>query len=187
MACGNIFYYTQHKNFLSRTYQEEELIKAQAKAPLRSDMYQKMVKIDPSALSAKEHAQKGVTKWRYLQWRDTTSSTSTLGFRIEGIMVCVNASKISAQLMLPYKMSESYNLYNFSNVEPHCCPYALCESDGGWQCQTRLQENSDFSTGHGGIALLHQESAGHPGQFFQRNTITPLFLDKNICLQSEYN
>lgn len=70
-----------------RTYQEEEVTKARAKATLRSDMYQKMVKIDPSALSAEEHAQKGVTKWRYLQWRDTTSSTSTLGFRIEGIMM----------------------------------------------------------------------------------------------------
>ncbi|XP_076015635.1 inositol-trisphosphate 3-kinase C-like [Genypterus blacodes] len=70
-----------------RTYQEEELIKAPAKATLRSDMYQKMVKLDPAALSAEEHAQGGVTKWRYLQWRDTTNSTSTLGFRIEGIMM----------------------------------------------------------------------------------------------------
>lgn len=74
-------------SFLLRTYQEEELIKARKKAPVRCDMYQKMVKIDPAALSAEEHAQRGVTKWRYLQWRDTTSSTSTLGFRIEGIMV----------------------------------------------------------------------------------------------------
>lgn len=72
-----------------RTYQEEELAKALNKATFRSDMYQKMVKMDPSALSAEEHAQRGVTKWRYLQWRDTTSSTSTLGFRIEGIMVGV--------------------------------------------------------------------------------------------------
>ncbi|XP_058506561.1 inositol-trisphosphate 3-kinase B-like [Solea solea] len=70
-----------------RTYQEEELVKAQIKATLRSDMYQKMVKIDPAALSEEEHAQSGVTKWRYLQWRDTTTSTSTLGFRIEGIMM----------------------------------------------------------------------------------------------------
>ncbi|KAM6923625.1 inositol-trisphosphate 3-kinase A-like [Xenentodon cancila] len=70
-----------------RTYQEEELIKARNKATLRSDMYQKMVTIDASAPSAEEHAQKGVTKWRYLQWRDMTTSTSTLGFRIEGIMM----------------------------------------------------------------------------------------------------
>ncbi|KAK2849013.1 hypothetical protein Q5P01_008847 [Channa striata] len=70
-----------------RTYQEEELTKAQTKATLRSDMYQKMMKIDPSAPSEEEHAKKGVTKWRYLQWRDTTSSTSSLGFRIEGIMM----------------------------------------------------------------------------------------------------
>ncbi|XP_032384168.1 inositol-trisphosphate 3-kinase A [Etheostoma spectabile] len=70
-----------------RTYQEEELITARTKSTLRSDMYQKMLKIDPSALSAEEHAQKGVTKCRYLQWRDTTSSTSMLGFRIEAIMM----------------------------------------------------------------------------------------------------
>ncbi|XP_041847140.1 inositol-trisphosphate 3-kinase A [Melanotaenia boesemani] len=70
-----------------RTYQEEELTKARTKGTVRSDMYQKMVKIDPSAPSAQEHIQKGVTKWRYLQWKDATSSTSTLGFRIEGIMM----------------------------------------------------------------------------------------------------
>lgn len=97
--------------FLLRTYQEDELVKARGKATMRSDMYQKMMKIDPSAPSAEEHAQRGVTKWRYLQWRDTTSSTSTLGFRIEGIMVGVKASKITAQLMLPKNtcLSEMFN------------------------------------------------------------------------------
>ncbi|XP_034037755.1 inositol-trisphosphate 3-kinase A [Thalassophryne amazonica] len=70
-----------------RTYQEEELLKARNKATLRSDMYYKMMKLDPTAPSAEEHTQKGVTKWRYLQWRDTTTSTSTLGVRIEAIMM----------------------------------------------------------------------------------------------------
>ncbi|XP_059372744.1 inositol-trisphosphate 3-kinase B-like isoform X2 [Carassius carassius] len=70
-----------------RTYQEEEIIKARSNASVRSDMYQKMMKIDPEAPTAEEHAQKGVTKLRYLQWRDDSSSTSSLGFRIEGILM----------------------------------------------------------------------------------------------------
>ncbi|KAK1804135.1 hypothetical protein P4O66_020175, partial [Electrophorus voltai] len=70
-----------------RTYQEEEIIKAKTKGSLRSDMYQKMENVDPTAPTAEEQAQRGVTKLRYMQWRDSTSSTSTLGLRIEGIMM----------------------------------------------------------------------------------------------------
>ncbi|XP_016381085.1 inositol-trisphosphate 3-kinase B-like [Sinocyclocheilus rhinocerous] len=70
-----------------RTYQEEEISKARSNAIVRSDMYQKMVKVDPAAPTAEEHAQRGVTKLRYLQWRDDSSSTSSLGFRIEGIVM----------------------------------------------------------------------------------------------------
>ncbi|XP_036404262.1 inositol-trisphosphate 3-kinase A [Megalops cyprinoides] len=70
-----------------RTYLEEELTKAQLNPCLRSDMYQKMVKVDPMAPSAEEHAQGGVTKLCYMHWRDSVSSTSTLGFRIEGVTV----------------------------------------------------------------------------------------------------
>ncbi|KAG1962295.1 inositol-trisphosphate 3-kinase A [Pimephales promelas] len=70
-----------------RTYQEEEINKARSNASIRSDMYQKMVKVDPTAPTAEEHEQKGVTKLRYLQWRDDSSSTSSLGFRIEGIVI----------------------------------------------------------------------------------------------------
>lgn len=75
-----------------------EIIKAQVKTLPRKDMYEKMMKLDPSALTAEEHALKGVTKWRYLRWRDTTTSTSSLGFRIEGIMVRVKSTIAKAHL-----------------------------------------------------------------------------------------
>lgn len=90
VGCHN--QYLLSDSLFSRTYQEEELVKASTKPNLRSDMYQKMVKVDPLAPSEEEHKRRGVTKWRYLQWRDTTTSTSTLGFRIEGLMVREEAS-----------------------------------------------------------------------------------------------
>ncbi|CAG0878658.1 unnamed protein product [Darwinula stevensoni] len=68
-----------------RTYLEEELAKAKEKGKLRKDMYEKMCQIDPSAPSEEEHRAKGISKPRYMVWRETMSSTATLGFRIEGI------------------------------------------------------------------------------------------------------
>ncbi|KOB78446.1 Inositol-trisphosphate 3-kinase B [Operophtera brumata] len=68
-----------------RTYLEEELAKAKEKTKLRKDMYEKMIQIDPKAPTEEEHRSKGVTKPRYMIWRETISSTSTLGFRVDGV------------------------------------------------------------------------------------------------------
>lgn len=47
------------------------------------DMYEKMIQIDPLAPNEEENKAKGVTKPRYMVWRETISSTATLGFRVE--------------------------------------------------------------------------------------------------------
>ncbi|XP_028981799.1 inositol-trisphosphate 3-kinase B isoform X3 [Diachasma alloeum] len=68
-----------------RTYLESELAKAKERPKLRKDMYEKMIQVDPSAPSPEERRLQGVTKPRYMVWRETISSTATLGFRVEGI------------------------------------------------------------------------------------------------------
>lgn len=44
-----------------------------------------MYKIDPTAFTREEDESKSVTKLRYMQFREELSSTTDLGFRIEGV------------------------------------------------------------------------------------------------------
>ncbi|XP_054709594.1 inositol-trisphosphate 3-kinase B-like isoform X2 [Uloborus diversus] len=68
-----------------RTYSEDELARAKGNPKLRKDMYEKMIQIDSNEPTEEEHRLKAITKPRYMVWRETISSTSSLGFRIEGI------------------------------------------------------------------------------------------------------
>ncbi|XP_041981147.1 inositol-trisphosphate 3-kinase A isoform X1 [Aricia agestis] len=104
-----------------RTYLEEELAKAKEKTKLRKDMYEKMIQIDPKAPTEEEHRSKGVTKPRYMIWRETISSTSTLGFRIDGVKKADGSSskdfkttKTKEQLLKAFKEFTS----NFSHALP---------------------------------------------------------------------
>ncbi|XP_033219682.1 inositol-trisphosphate 3-kinase B isoform X4 [Belonocnema kinseyi] len=107
-----------------RTYLESELAKAKERPKLRKDMYEKMVQIDPSAPSAEERRVQGVTKPRYMVWRETISSTATLGFRVEGIKLAHGgSSKDFKTTRTREQVSEA--LKRFVDGYPHAVPKYL--------------------------------------------------------------
>lgn len=65
----------------TRTFLESEVSKTTA----RTDLYKKMIAVDPNAPTKDEHEQKAVTKLRYMQFREQQSSTCSHGFRIDAM------------------------------------------------------------------------------------------------------
>jgi len=68
-----------------RTFLEDEKDDKETKP--RNDLYKKLLDISPDELTSEEHELKAITKKRYMQWRENSSSSSSLGFRIEAIKV----------------------------------------------------------------------------------------------------
>ncbi|CAF0751750.1 unnamed protein product [Rotaria sordida] len=68
-----------------RTYLEEDLDKSERDPEPRTDLYEKMIAIDPTAPTEKENEEKQILKPRYMIWRENLSSSEDLGFRIEAI------------------------------------------------------------------------------------------------------
>jgi len=125
-----------------RTYLEEELAKAREKPKLRKDMYEKMVAVDPEAPTAQEHLLKGVTKPRYMVWRETISSTATLGFRIDGIKKDGNSSKDFKTTSTKEQVIKCFQ--NFLKDYPHVTQLYLDRL-----CRIRaVLDKSEFFRGH---------------------------------------
>lgn len=64
-----------------RTFLESEV----SNTTLRTDLYNKMVAVDPTAPTDEEHELKAVTKLRYMLFREQMSSSQSRGFRIEAL------------------------------------------------------------------------------------------------------
>jgi len=64
-----------------RSFSEKEVTDAKP----RADLYEKLLKLNPDLLTEDERKLGAIAKHKYMAMRDALSSTSTLGFRIDGI------------------------------------------------------------------------------------------------------
>lgn len=69
-----------------RTFLENDNVDEKETIP-RRDLYERLLELAPEKITDEEHTIKAITKKRYMSWREQSTSSSTLGFRIEGIKV----------------------------------------------------------------------------------------------------
>jgi len=64
-----------------RTFTEEDA----SSTAIRDDLLSKMLKVQPDAAAPEEMARGGITKMRYLEFREQSTTSKALGFRIDAI------------------------------------------------------------------------------------------------------
>ena len=70
-----------------RTFTEHDV----SSDDVRDDLLQKMLKVDPDSATAEELAQGGISKLRYLQFRESSTTSSKFGYRIDAVRLCDEA------------------------------------------------------------------------------------------------
>lgn len=77
----------------TRTFLESEV----KNTKLRADLAEKMIKQGGGDLLTEDERANGITKLKYMQFREATSSSSTLGWRLEAIVLPANSDEEAAE------------------------------------------------------------------------------------------
>ena len=72
----------------TRTFEESEVNNHE----IRPDLLQKLLELSPDEVTAEEKVQGGITKVRYQCCRAEHTTTASLGFRVDGMQVCVSGA-----------------------------------------------------------------------------------------------